>query len=286
MKSNTLITLLAIAVLATSGAVGCRKKPSRLTNIPGKTSPIGEETPGGPKLGDAGTVGGMGPTGSGVTGVPDQGFPPAGGDFSKYTERRERFATETVFFDFDKSNIKASELPKIRAVADAMKSTPGNAVKVEGHCDERGTEEYNRSLGERRALSVREQLVQFGLNPEMVPTISYGEDRPADPGHNEGAWARNRRGEFILLTPPERRSPARPGLRFPRRIGALQAPARRLALAGSQLNHETDVCWNDGRLGNRPGPRGDYPPLWCEEAARTGQGTGPGHQRIQESSPG
>jgi peptidoglycan-associated lipoprotein len=198
MKSNTLITLLAIAVLATSGAVGCRKKPSRLTNIPGKTTPIGSEQPGGPKLGPGVGVGGPDTRASDIA---TQGLPPAGGDFSNYDRDPQRFATETVYFDFDKSNIKPSELPKIRAVADAMLSMPGKAVSVEGHCDERGTEEYNRALGERRALSVREQLVQFGLNPDMIPTISYGEDRPVDPGHNEGAWARNRRAEFILLSP-------------------------------------------------------------------------------------
>jgi peptidoglycan-associated lipoprotein len=78
----------------------------------------------------------------------------------------------------------------------------GKALRIEGHCDERGTEEYNRSLGDRRALSIREKLVQLGLDPEMLPTISFGEEKPVDPGHNEAAWSRNRRGELILLSPP------------------------------------------------------------------------------------
>ena len=79
---------------------------------------------------------------------------------------------------------------------------PGKALRIEGHCDERGTEEYNRSLGERRALAVREKLLDLGLNPNMVETRTYGEARPLDPGHNEGAWKQNRRGEIHLLTAP------------------------------------------------------------------------------------
>jgi peptidoglycan-associated lipoprotein len=76
-------------------------------------------------------------------------------------------------------------------------------LRIEGHCDERGTEEYNRALGERRALAAREYLVlQKGLDASLVDTISYGEDRPADTGHNEAAWSKNRRDEFILLKPP------------------------------------------------------------------------------------
>ena len=74
----------------------------------------------------------------------------------------------------------------------------GTIQTVEGNTDNRGTEEYNRALGERRALSVREELVKMGMNPEMVPTISYGEDKPADPANNEAAWAKNRRAEFVI----------------------------------------------------------------------------------------
>lgn len=204
MKSNTLITLLAIAVLAASGAVGCRKNPSRLTNIPGQQGRVGDTEPGGPKMGDATPIGpgNIGTQNIGTMPLDGQGLPPAGGDFSKYKEDASRFAAETVHFDFDKSNIKPSELPKIRAVYEALKSMPGNAVRVEGNTDNRGTEEYNRALGERRALSVREELVKMGMNPEMIPTISYGEDRPVDPADNDAAWAKNRRADFILLTPP------------------------------------------------------------------------------------
>ena len=88
------------------------------------------------------------------------------------------------------------------AVADYLKANSAKAVRVEGNCDERGTEEYNRSLGERRALAVREELIRLGIDPTRVDTISYGKDRPADPGHDEAAWSKNRRDDFIVLTKP------------------------------------------------------------------------------------
>ena len=89
------------------------------------------------------------------------------------------------------------------AVADYLKANSGKAVRVEGNCDERGTEEYNRSLGERRALAVREELIRLGIDPTRVDTISYGKDRPVDPGHDEAAWKKNRRDDFIVLSPPK-----------------------------------------------------------------------------------
>ena len=83
-----------------------------------------------------------------------------------------------------------------------MKQYRGKALRVEGHCDERGTEEYNRSLGDRRSLAIREYLARAGMDSQMIDSISYGEDRPKVQGHNEAAWSKNRRGEFILLDPP------------------------------------------------------------------------------------
>ena len=114
---------------------------------------------------------------------------------------REAFKADTVYFDFDKSAVKPSEAPKIETVVDYLKKNPNDALLIEGHCDERGTEEYNRALGERRALALRELAIKLGLDAERVRTLSYGEDRPADPGHNEAAWAKNRRGEFVRLLP-------------------------------------------------------------------------------------
>src|SRR5262249_24017150 len=104
---------------------------------------------------------------------------------------------------FDSSTVRSDDKSKIAIVADFLKANPQNAVRVEGNCDERGTEEYNRSLGERRALAAREELVRFGIEPSRVDTISFGEDKPVDTGHNEASWKQNRRADFILLTPPK-----------------------------------------------------------------------------------
>jgi len=108
-----------------------------------------------------------------------------------------------VHFDYDSSVVKSSEKAKVSKVAIYLKGNSAVAVRVEGNCDERGTEEYNRSLGERRALALREDLARLGIDPSRVDTISYGEDKPVDSGHDESAWRKNRRGDFILLTPPK-----------------------------------------------------------------------------------
>jgi peptidoglycan-associated lipoprotein len=116
-------------------------------------------------------------------------------------EDREAFRLNTVYFDFDRSTVKPSERSKIEPVADYLRGHAENKLQIEGHCDERGTEEYNRSLGERRALALREYLVNLGISADRIKTISFGEDRPADPAHDESAWSKNRRGEFVLLKP-------------------------------------------------------------------------------------
>src|SRR4029077_2984344 len=127
--------------------------------------------------------------------------PPGRIDRSLYNEDRNQFREQTVYFEFDKSTVKASEQGKIQAVANYLKSEPRTILDIEGHCDERGTAEYNRALGERRALAIREHLVNLGVAADRVYTLSWGEDKPADQGHDEAAWGKNRRGEFILLKP-------------------------------------------------------------------------------------
>ena len=107
------------------------------------------------------------------------------------------FADNTVYFDFDRSNIKSD----VEEVATYLQSNPNDKLRIEGHCDERGTDSYNLALGERRAQSVRELLQVLGIDPNRVQTISFGEARPADPGTSEAAYAGNRRAEFILLLP-------------------------------------------------------------------------------------
>lgn len=105
---------------------------------------------------------------------------------------------QPIYFDFDRYNIKTSEQPKLKALAEYLKKNPEISILIEGHCDERGTDEYNLVLGEKRALSTRNFLVGLGIAPKRLYTISYGESKPADPGHNEEAWAKNRRAEFKI----------------------------------------------------------------------------------------
>jgi peptidoglycan-associated lipoprotein len=122
-------------------------------------------------------------------------------DFEGMAMDRDALAAYTVHFPYDSAAVKKSEKANLQAVADALGKDAGTKLLIEGHCDERGTEEYNRSLGERRALALREALAKLGVDPSRVRTLSYGKDRPADPGHDESAWAKNRRGEFVLLHP-------------------------------------------------------------------------------------
>jgi peptidoglycan-associated lipoprotein len=103
-----------------------------------------------------------------------------------------------VQFAFDSFQIENSEIPKIEAAASYMKENPRFRLTVEGHCDERGTREYNMSLGESRALAVRAYLVRLGIDGSRVQTKSYGEEKPLDPAHTESAWTVNRRAEFLF----------------------------------------------------------------------------------------
>ena len=103
---------------------------------------------------------------------------------------------QTVYFDFDRSDIRADARDALRANAERIKSASGT-VTVQGHCDERGSEEFNRALGERRALAVEGYLSNLGVASSQLQTVSFGEDRPAVSGHDESAWRYNRRADFV-----------------------------------------------------------------------------------------
>ncbi len=111
------------------------------------------------------------------------------------------FKPNTIYFDYDSSVVRSSEEVKLDEVIQILRSQPQYKLLVEGHCDERGTEEYNRALGERRALSVRESLVKAGIPAARIRTLSWGKDKPAEFGHDEFSWSKNRRGDLILLRP-------------------------------------------------------------------------------------
>nr|HID60096.1 peptidoglycan-associated lipoprotein Pal [Desulfobacterales bacterium] len=113
--------------------------------------------------------------------------------------QKERFTNEDIHFDFDKYNLTEKSIEILKFKADWLLNHPGVNIIIEGHCDERGTNEYNLALGERRAESAKTFLVDSGVDPDRITTISYGEERPLDPGHNEEAWAKNRRAHFVIV---------------------------------------------------------------------------------------
>ena len=105
---------------------------------------------------------------------------------------------QPVFFDVDSYSLRDDARSTLDANARLLRDNAAAKIVLEGHCDERGTVEYNQALGERRAHSVRDYLVQAGIAESRVQVISYGNERPFDPGHDEAAWAKNRRAHFTL----------------------------------------------------------------------------------------
>ena len=104
----------------------------------------------------------------------------------------------TIYFDFDESNIRSDQRNAINRNAQLMSKYKTVRIGIEGHCDERGTEEYNIALGQRRADSVESYLIDYGISSSRIRTVSYGEMRPVDAGHNEAAWSQNRRAEITI----------------------------------------------------------------------------------------
>jgi len=105
-----------------------------------------------------------------------------------------------VYFDYDSARIKTSERGKLEQVAEYLRKNPNVGLIVEGHCDERGSREYNLALGERRAQAVRAYLTGLGIDPSRIQTKSYGEEKPVALGHDEASWRLNRRAEFVLFS--------------------------------------------------------------------------------------
>ncbi len=116
----------------------------------------------------------------------------------KITAARNLFMNEDIYFDFDRSDLKPETQEILKGKAEWLRNNPGESVIIEGHCDERGTNEYNLALGDRRAQSAKKFLNDLGIAESRLTTISYGEERPADPRQNEDAWSKNRRAHFVL----------------------------------------------------------------------------------------
>lgn len=200
MKNSTLLILGTAIVLAIS--TGCRSGSLKTNPLP--TGTTTSDTGAGSRRDVDLRTAPVGP-GGGVNSSVPAGVPGDLPDSATLADRptdRGRFAAETVYFDYDRSEVKSTHVAKINKVASEFKSLPaGHDLLIEGHCDERGTEGYNQALGERRALAVRELLIRAGVDGSHVHTKSMGKDQPAQVGHDEMAFSKNRRGEFVLVLP-------------------------------------------------------------------------------------
>lgn len=105
-----------------------------------------------------------------------------------------------IYFDFDKSIVRPDQVERLEANALFLRDNPGIEVRIEGNCDNRGSNEYNMALGERRAMGVKKYLVNLGIADSRLSTLSYGEERPLSPGNDEAAWAVNRRGDLVIVS--------------------------------------------------------------------------------------
>jgi peptidoglycan-associated lipoprotein len=199
MKMSKLIYPLVCAMAVTLATTGCKHTPGKVTVLPGTNPPMVADQnnpstfPPGGTLPQQDNVRSTVPPGGGNQPSPDM--------YLDMIKDPAALAAYTVHFAYDSSAVKKSEQANLQSVASALSSDANTKLLIEGNCDERGTEEYNRALGERRALALREALAKIGVDPMRVRTISYGKDKPADPGHDDAAWAKNRRGDFILLHP-------------------------------------------------------------------------------------
>lgn len=175
---------LTLFVLVLS--MGCASTPSTSTPGPGSPSPSeSRRAPGSPSVSERATTGP-----------------------SSLEAQRKGLMAETpassplkeIFFDFDRYDLRPEARETLKANADWLKANPSARVEIEGHCDERGTSEYNLALGAKRAQAARDYLVTLGIPAGRLSTISYGEELPACTEHNEACWQKNRRDRFVIIT--------------------------------------------------------------------------------------
>jgi peptidoglycan-associated lipoprotein len=196
MKMNRIVFPLMLALVAALAVTGCKKTPPKTTPLPGQQAQVGENPnlttlpPG--RTTDYGSDVGKGSGNLATTGL---------NEFEGMIKDPAALAAYTIHFKFDSAVVMKDDHSKLEAIASALNSSPRDKLLIEGNCDERGTEEYNRALGERRALAAREALAKMGVSPDRIRTISYGKDKPMNPSHDEAAWKANRRDDFVLLHP-------------------------------------------------------------------------------------
>jgi len=197
---GSFFVVTSLVVLAAVGS-GCAKRPATTqaaapaptgtasTMAPSSSQPGGSSTPSGPSTAQPGGGATATPT---PAPAPAPTARPAVKGFEAVPELQD------VYFDFDKYDIRPADTRTLDANAAWLKSNPGHLVLIEGHADERGTNEYNLALGERRAKSTMNYLVSQGVQANRITIISYGEERPTCTERSEGCWAKNRRSHFLV----------------------------------------------------------------------------------------
>lgn len=157
---------------------------------------------GGPGTGEAELEGGLGggAGGAGDTGVSEWGKNTGLSPYDDFGTPIAGLSFQPVYFRFDQSTIDSGETSKLDQVASYLTANPGTGVVIEGNCDSKGSDEYNRALGERRALAAKDYLLSKGISDSRIRTVSYGEEKPAVPNTDDAARAQNRRDEFIGVT--------------------------------------------------------------------------------------
>jgi peptidoglycan-associated lipoprotein len=183
---------LAFSLLLVVGVVlsGCAKRPA--TTQAAAPAPTGAATTTAATPSSEPQQMQSGGTGATATPAPTTAARPAVQDFTAVPELAD------IFFDFDKYDIRPADAKTLDANASWLKSNPNHLLLIEGHCDERGTNEYNLALGERRAKSTMNYLVSQGVQANRITIISYGEERPQCTEHTESCWAKNRRAHFLV----------------------------------------------------------------------------------------
>jgi peptidoglycan-associated lipoprotein len=180
MKKNNVLRLLVMAAITALLAAGCAKKPAPEAAAPSTAMerPMVSEMPTQP-----------------VPGFQDQAVT----DMPVAPELASVAGLQRIQFAFDQHTLSDQARETLAGNAAWLKANPGARVVIEGHCDERGSDEYNLALGERRALAAQSYLISLGIAANRLSTISYGEERPLAPGRDEAAWAQNRRAEFKVV---------------------------------------------------------------------------------------
>ncbi|MBW1670640.1 MAG: peptidoglycan-associated lipoprotein Pal [Deltaproteobacteria bacterium] len=184
-----LISILSLGLLA-----GCGKKPVR----GGEGEALVAEQIGESAVGPEGMPG-IAEVGMGETEIPCEAMGATAGFGETISEGRTSAPMHPVYFDFDRFHIRDDMKSIMEENALFLLDHPDVMIEIQGNCDERGTNEYNLALGERRAKGAQAYLVNLGVNPDRIGTVSFGEERPLDPGQNEEAWAKDRRDDFVLI---------------------------------------------------------------------------------------